>query len=286
MSWKIDDIESRQFDLLVLLMQLALVEGNSNLLETNRKKIVEIAMLLEDKTNIPVVKAQLGFLAALQDTGFWDGLSLNTLEEIRLRLRGLVPFLDKKNRTIVYTNFQDEITDVRDESMIKMPKMTGAQYEKKVKDYLSNHKDHLVIHKLRNNLPLTAKDLETLETTLMEIGEEDGEALLSSLLTRTDAPNLAWFVRSMVGLDRQAVQKAFSMYLADNSLTPQQIRFVELVIDQLTARGVMDTSALYEAPFKSLHSGGPEGLFSGKEDVIEGIFQNLESAHSGINHIS
>ena len=35
------------------------------------------------------------------------------------------------------------------------------------------------------------------------------------------------FVRSLVGLDRAAAQKAFAEFLCDRSLTPAQIRFVE-----------------------------------------------------------
>ena len=61
----------------------------------------EIAMLLEEKTTIPAVKAQLEYLATTQESGFWEGIDLNGLEELRLRLRGLVPFLDKKKRKIV-----------------------------------------------------------------------------------------------------------------------------------------------------------------------------------------
>ena len=116
--------------------------------------------------------------------------------------------------------------------------------------------------------------------TLTEIGEEDGETLLARLLARTEAPSLAYFVRSLVGMDRAAAQAAFSGFLSDQSLTPQQIRFVEMVIEQLTARGIMEASALYEAPFSSVHSGGPDELFAGKENVIEGIFETLNAVNS------
>jgi hypothetical protein len=61
--------------------------------------------------------------------------------------------------SIQYTNFQDEVRGVREEDVVPMPKMTGAQYEKKVRDYLKNHTDHLVIHRLRTNQPLTETDL-------------------------------------------------------------------------------------------------------------------------------
>ena len=277
-----DDMESRMFDLTALSMQLALAEGEMGFFEGRRKRMVEIAMLLEEKITIPAVKAQLGYLAAMQDSGFWHGIDLNGLEELRLRLRGLVPFLDKKKRKIVYTDFQDEVMSVRDDETIYMLKMTGDLYEKKVKDYLKNHRDHIVIRRLRNNTPLTKTDLQGLEQTLVEIGEDDGKTLLTGLLARNEAPSLAHFVRSLVGLDRSAAQSAFSEFLNDRSLTPPQIRFVEMVIDQLTARGVMEASSLYEAPFNSLHAGGPDELFAGKGRVIEGIFEKLKTLRSGL----
>ena len=53
-----------------------------------------------------------------------------------------------------------------------------------------------------------------------------------------------------------------------------------MVIDQLTARGVMEPSALYEAPFSSVHAGGPEALFAGKSNVIEGDLREIEDPSS------
>ena len=79
--------------------------------------------------------------------------------------------------------------------------------------------------------------------------------------------------------NRAAAQGAFSEFLSNRSLTTPQIRFVEMVIDQLTARGVMEPSALYEAPFSAVHAGGPEALFAGKSNVIEGIFEKLKALH-------
>ena len=60
------DIASRLFDLTVLRMQLTLAEGNETVFESRRRRVIEIAMLLEEKNTIPVVKAQLGYLAAVQ----------------------------------------------------------------------------------------------------------------------------------------------------------------------------------------------------------------------------
>lgn len=84
-------------------------------------------------------------------------------------------------------------------------------------------------------------------------------------------------------MDRAAAQAAFSQFLNDRSLSPPQIRFVEMIIDQLTARGVMEPSALYEPPFSNLHGGGPDALFAGKDNVVEGIFDTLAAVHSGLD---
>ena len=101
-------------------------------------------------------------------------------------------------------------------------------------------------------------------------------------MERAQAPSLIHFVRSMVGMDRSAAQAAFSRFLNDRSLNASQIRFIEMVIDQLTARGVMEAKALYEPPFISLHAGGPDELFQGKENVIEGVFEALASLEPAV----
>ena len=84
-------------------------------------------------------------------------------------------------------------------------------------------------------------------------------------------------------MDGAAARSAFGEYLNDRSLTAPQIRFVEMVIEQLTSRGVMDASALYEPPFSNLHAEGPDALFDGKGEMIEGIFKQLEAVKEGLS---
>tara|TARA_E500000318_G_C3555800_1_gene211027 strand:+ start:50 stop:1141 length:1092 start_codon:yes stop_codon:yes gene_type:complete len=277
-----EDLEAKLFDLIALRMQLATAQGDAGLFESQRQRVVEIAMLLEEKSAVPAVKAQLGYLADLQTTEFWEGITLAMLEDMRLRLRNLLKLLDKKAQKPIYTNFADEVEGVRKVEIGAMPKMTGPQYEKRVKEYLETHQMNAAIHRLRNNHPMTQTDLDGLQQALIKIGEEDGETLLSSWMARSEAPSLPHFVRSLVGLDRRAAMAAFSGFLNDESLNPPQIRFVEMMIDQLTARGVMDASSLYEPPFSNLHAGGPDELFAGKDAVIAEIFEALESVQPAI----
>jgi type I restriction enzyme R subunit len=271
-----DEIEARFFDLSALRMQIALIEKVRGTFEFNRKKVIEIAACLEEKDAIPAVKQQLEFLRAIQSTEFWEGIDLATLEDLRIRMRGLVQFLDKSKRKIVYTDIEDEITGVRQEVGIYLPKMTGNQYAKKVEEYLRSHQDEIAIQRLHTNQPLTPTDLQSLEQTLLSIGEDEGERLLTSMLNLHEVPTLAHLVRRIVGMDRSAAKAAFATFLADRSLSAPQMRFVGLVIDQLTARGFMEPSALYEQPFSTLHAGGPDELFAGKPNIIDGLFHTLQ----------
>jgi type I restriction enzyme R subunit len=280
---KTDEIEARFFDLNALRMQIALVGQDFGTFESTRRKVIEIAANLEEKDAIPAVKQQLEYLRALQTPEFWDGIDLAALEDLRLRVRGLVQFLDKSKRKIVYTNFADEIMGVREDAVVHIPRMTGNQYAMKVEEYLRSHQDEIAIQRLRHNQPLTPTDLQSLEKTLLSIGEEEGQRLLTSMLQIHEVPTLAHLVRRIVGMDRSAAKAAFATFLEDRSLNAPQMRFVEMVIDQLTARGYMEPAALYEAPFNSIHAGGPDELFAGKHNIIDGLFLTLEETLPKVN---
>jgi type I restriction enzyme R subunit len=279
-----EHIAARQFDLKVLRMQLALTQGDKQTLERQRQQVMQIASALEDKVTIPAVKAQQAFLAEVQQADFWQDITVQLLEDMRVRLRDIVRHVDKANQNVVYTNFEDELLGVREQEAVAIPKMTGVQYAKKVEAYLREHLDDPVIRRLRANQPLSESDLQHLETMLADIGQEDGHRLLAGLLEQREAPSLVYFIRNLVGMDRQAAQAAFADFLRDRSLTTKQMRFVELIVEQLIARGVMEAKALYEQPFSSLHAGGPDGLFAGKDDIIDSIFQTLKNTEPQVTN--
>jgi len=78
-----------------------------------------------------------------------------------------------------------------------------------------------------------------------------------------------------MGLDREAAKRAFAEFLGGRRLNADQIEFLDLVIDHLTDRGVMDPSLLYESPFTDFDSKGVEGVFK-PEDVVS-LVQVLRS---------
>jgi type I restriction enzyme R subunit len=108
-TYKDDDEDAKRFDLLILRRQLAQLEGDAVAAERLREQIQLIAAGLLNQTAIPSVKTQQALLDEVAGDDWWVDVTLPMLELARLRLRGLLRFLERAKKVVVYTDFQDEL---------------------------------------------------------------------------------------------------------------------------------------------------------------------------------
>jgi type I restriction enzyme R subunit len=261
-----DDLEAKQFDLLVLRTQLALLQSDKSF-ATHRRKIVQIVGLLEERSNVPMIAAELELILAVQTDDYWQDITAPMLEAMRRRLRALVKLIELKGRVPVYTDFEDTIGVGEEIDVIPVTVGTDMElFRRKALHFLKAHENHIAVLKLRRNEPLTAMDLAELERMFLEEGVAAGPDLDR---VRADG-GVGLFVRSLVGLDREAAKRAFDAFLTGRVSTANQIVFLNMVIDHLTERGVMEPSLLYESPFTDFDPNGADGVF-GEDGAVEVI---------------
>ena len=256
------ELEAKQFDYLMIKLQLALLKTDPTFIKL-QKKVQAIASKLEALANIPMVATEMRLILELQTDEFWQDITLPMLEEIRCRLRKLIKLIETGSQPIVYTDFEDEIGTA---TLIEMP-LGGngtdkAKFLAKVRHFLKQHNNHLTIQKVKRNEQLTPMDLSELERIFIE------EAVATSTdieQIRQENGGLGVFIRSLVGLDREAAKKALASFMEGKSFNANQIEFVDMIIDHLTENGIMEPKALYESPFTDFDDMGISGLFQENE---------------------
>ena len=270
---------TRRFDNLILHLQLAVAQ-NQALPEAVRLKVLTIAERLARKASLNAVKPHLSLLQAIQQDDFWQAMTLNDLEQIRRKLRDLLQFMDKQELPdVVYTQFQDEFLAEGIREIDALPILINAsdlvQYRKKIETFVRTHQDQLTIQRLKRGKPITASDLEVLDTLLFKA---------SGLNTREDyekivhpTQKLGVFIRKIVGLDRSEVLLLFAEYLNDTAFNAEQIQFIHLIIDYLCINGVLEPAALFAPPFTDLNTGSVFELF-GQTQALD-IKQRLEQVN-------
>ncbi|MDX2272650.1 MAG: DEAD/DEAH box helicase family protein [Cyanobacteriota bacterium] len=270
-----DDLTARQFDYVVLQSQLALLHRDPSLIRY-QERIKTVALQLSELGNIPMVASKLELILEILTDDFWQDITLPILEQVRIHLRSLVKLITFESRKIVYTDFEDEIGQA---ITINLPAVSNgtdkARFMRKVRHFLTQHENHITIQKLKLNQQLTPLDLSELERIFLDEGVASTEEL--ETIRSTDG-GLGLFIRTLLGLDREAAKQALSTFMNGKNLNANQIEFIDLIIEHLTEQGVIDPRRLYESPFTDLDDQGVSGLFLPAE--VKQLVQILQEVRS------
>ncbi|WP_169240120.1 DEAD/DEAH box helicase family protein [Bifidobacterium olomucense] len=282
-----NDNAAKRFDLMIYSYELAVLRADAErlgrepdqgygitvqtVLQTTaiKRGVQEVADALRGPRYraIPSVAACADLLEAVSGDDWWADVTVPMLETARKRLRGIMRYAASGRRKAVFTDFEDELTVEDGEKPVSGGDMAAVDMRRlreKATAFLRGLDNNIVLARVRTGRQITEQDLAELERMLIDNGVGDEESIDAAA---EQSGGLGLFIRSLVGLEPAAVQAAFSRFLDGSRYNARQIEFVNMIVRELTANGVMSAARLYEPPFSDISGSGPEELFGDERDV-------------------
>ncbi len=258
---------SKIFDARMLNTELALlVTGKTDKAKRDVKVIREVCQYLLSKAAVPQIMEKSEQLKTLVSEQFWAAPQMKDLETLREELRDLMKFLEGEGSKTVIIHIDDEVEDGGE---LNGDLIDIRTYRQKVLDYLKEHSDMPVLRKISNLENINAEDLKALEDILWhQLGTKEEYA------KEVEQQNLAVFVRSLIGLDQDAVNKKFGDFLNGNELSPQQQEFVKAIINYVRENGnICCEDLLVKTPFANYNV---SSLFGDKLPIVLQIINTVQ----------
>lgn len=264
---KMDNEEAKQFDLLILYIELSLLDTDVNAVRS-KQKVIEIAQNLQKATSIPQVKAKIATIKEVLTSGYWENLSLDSLERVRKDLRDLILFLTGNSKDTFTIDIEDVITDGGEAPGI----ITTTTYKQRVIDYLAENKDNVVLQKIFNVEPLSQADIRNLERILWEqLGTE--EEYLKYAQNMIYGGNVAAFIRSIIGVDRGVAIRKFTDLISESNLNSVQEEYLKTILNYVCENGDITTETFGNDPFVNFE------WYDAFGDKLSRLTQYVENLH-------
>lgn len=277
---------AHKFDLHVCRLETELLKGSSSF---NDLKADTLGMLDDLRMNLAQVKAVAPIITEARTADFWSNVSVARLEEVRDRLRGVMQYQITPTLPALPPKVIDVKEDLalveRKKHVVKLEGLQLAAYRNRVEKVLRDlFETNETLQRIKRGQPVSKTDLETLTSLVLT---QDPMLNLHDLVEYYPdcAGQLDLAIRSVIGLDAEAVHERFTRFVQQSNLNAAQIRFLDLLQNHIAKYGSIEVARLYDPPFTSLHTDSIDGLFP-DEAQVDGILQIIESfraPQTGIN---
>lgn len=274
------DAPAYEFDQLVALAQLELVRGSGRLAD-HRATLLE--WVAELRYNLNPVREREEELRAIKSSAFWDTVTVDSLERMRLALRGIMKYREVTSTPRAAAKVIDVTEDPASvQTKEHTPKLQGLEfvaYRQRVEGVLKElFSSNETLKRIKAGQPVQEQDLQSLVSLVLSQHPDLDLTELTEYYPET-AGHLDLAIRSIIGLDAQAVSERFTAFVRKHTkLNSMQIRFLDLLQNHIARYGAIEVGRLYEQPFTTLSSEGIDGIFEDESQVDEilGIIESFK----------
>jgi type I restriction enzyme R subunit len=264
-------------DLLIARMQIALLQGSAQLGDLKIDLMDRLATL---QMHLNPVREKSETIKCVSSDAFWDGVTVQALEDARLLLREIMHHRDRRGgqplppRTVDITEDEAGIRFARRST--SMPTIDMKAYHQIVEAELKkNFETNATLKKIRAGEPVSEADLQALVSLVLTQSPDADRAVLREFFSSTAEP-LEFVIRSIVGMDAEAVQQKFAIFARKHpKLTAKQTHFLALLQNHIARYGSITVDKLYEAPFTVVDADGLDGVFEDETEISD-LLQVIE----------
>lgn len=262
MQWRKPQAKDAAYklDLLMTRASTARLAGSADY-DDLRDVIIEWVSRLP--VNLHQVRDKLIRINHCKSKGFWMEATVQTLDEMREELRGIMHLAARGTERSVplkinVTDF-DGPCNSADEYPERYAENHMKTYRHRVEQVLREIMDQsAALRKIRAGQPVSEEDIAELTE---QVALRDPNLDLDMLLESCNADKLEEALFQIVGLSAEAVNERFTAFARlYPELTANQLRFLELMKSYISNHGVLRIEQLYLSPFSAL--GGLDGVFS------------------------
>jgi type I restriction enzyme R subunit len=249
-----------KLDLLMTRASVARLVGSADY-DDLRDTVVEWVARLP--INLNQVRDKLPAVNLCKSNGFWMEATVQTLEEMRETLRGIMHLATSINPGLppIIIDVTDQSGTVRETGVAQQTNELRA-YQIRVEQVLKEILDESsALQKIRSGRPVSEEEIAELAD---QVALRDPTLDLERLLESCNADKLEEALLQIVGLSAVDVNDRFSRFVQEHpDLTSNQLQFLNMMKSFIANHGALRIEQLYQAPFASL-SGGLDGAFPEK----------------------
>ncbi len=273
------DFQSLRFDIDILESQIAVIHQDEEQIEKTKEKIQQ--KISELPLTLNQVRAKESVITKTRSQNFWNQLSEESLESLRLDLRKLMQYRSLPSNEMEKLHLEDMVLIKQNiEFGPDMEQAGVSEYRKrletKIQNLLSNNE---VLQRLKKGKKIDDVDIENLACILQS---EDPYITLDNLRKVYDNKKASFidFINHVLGLQKlqtrsEIIANSFDLFIKNHSdFSSDQIRFLQILKIFVIERGQTTKENLTSPPFTNLHHEGVMGIF--KPQQITEILSFIE----------
>ncbi|CAN0198118.1 unnamed protein product, partial [Chrysoparadoxa australica] len=220
------------------------------------------------------VREKAEVIKRVKSDAFWDGVTVQALEEVRVPLREIMHHRERGGgqplppKVVDITEDADGVQYARRSASMKSVDMKA--YQQIVEAELKKHfETNLTLKKIRAGEAVSESDLQALVSLILTQSPNASREVLSEFFSTT-AEALHFAIREIIGMDSDAVRGKFSEFARKHpKLTAKQTRFLALLQNHIARHGSITVERLYDTPFTVVDADGLDGVFEDENEISD-----------------